>query len=181
MDGVDEQEAMLASRRAGWAIQGLVSSSERVGLAQHLPIREGHALLFSGRDANAVREAVSKAVHEHCAAIRFVGARREILSRMAGDDQTVSDYLAFVDVPDDGRVDLPDDERLIEAIESLWGLLDEAGARAVGEAFLVSERGVREHYARLAETLGDPPGEESWDEMMAESLEHYRSRQRLVP
>lgn len=100
---------------------------------------------------------------------------------MAGYDQTVSDYLGFVDVPDDGRVDLPDDERLIEAIESLWGLLNDAGARAVGEAFLVSERGVREHYAKLAETLGDSPGEESWDEMVDQSLERYRNQQRLAP
>lgn len=44
VDAADELDAQHAARRAGWSMQGLLSSAERIGLASQLHLREGHAL-----------------------------------------------------------------------------------------------------------------------------------------
>ncbi len=93
----------------------------------------------------------------------------------------IGDFLSLVEVPDDGRVPLPDDARLIDAVGSLWSTLDTAGVRAVGASFEVSERELRERYAALEGNAGGPPSGMTWEELCDEAIERYRREGRLRP
>lgn len=72
-----------------------------------------------------------------------------------------SNWMAEVEVPEDGRVPVLDDERLITAPVQLWDQLDEAGVRGTGAAFNKSEQELREKFSEYAEKYPSEPGESS--------------------
>ena len=179
VEAADEGAALAAPESAGWTMQRMVSSVERIGLAAHPPVRGGHELRFSERDPATVAAGVRRAVAEHVALFERLGASPSLWEDDEDAAVVVGDYLDLLQVPEDGRVPLPDDARLLDAVAKLWDELDGAGARAIGTSFEISERTVRERFDALEEH--QVPEGSTAQELCEQALERYRRQGRLVP
>jgi len=181
VDAADEAAALAAAGAAGWQMMPMFARAERTGLAAALPTRAGHELRFAERDPARVEARLRREVNEQARMLEQGGHLPSSWEDLSQAAATIGDFLALVVVPDDGRVPLPDDERLVAAISSLWPVLEAAGVRAVGPAFEVSERDLREHYATLAERAGGPPTGMTWEQLCEEAVERHRREGRLAP
>ena len=181
VDAADEEAALAAVRPSGWTMQQFMGArAERLGLAAGVPMRAGHEFLFADRDAATVVAALRRAVSQEISELKATGLLPSDWEKLTQEAETVSDFLALAEVPDDGRVSIPDDARLIAAVSSLWRLLEEAGVRALGASFEMSEREIRERYAALEETAGEPPRGMTWQQLCEEIVETYRKQGRLT-
>jgi hypothetical protein len=179
VDAIDEQEARAALSDAGWMVDPMLGKAERIGLARELPVRSGHWLELRERDSDAIVAAVRASLAGHKKLIRSIEEVEGLGERHDLAAETVLGFLRFVQVPESRRLPIPDDEQLVHAIKTLWAPLDHAGVRAVGKAFLVSERELREMFARTAARSGEPS--ETDDELLERMLDDYRKQGRLGP
>lgn len=179
VDAADEDAALAAPERAGWRMQGMSCNVERTGLAARPPLRAGHELRFAEPDPTAVAASVRRAIAERVALFKDLGGSPSIWEDDEAAAEVVGDYVDLLKVPEDGRVPLPDDARLLAAVATLWEQLDDAGARAIGASFEISERTVRERFAGLEDH--QLPTGSSVQELCKDALERYRRQGRLVP
>ncbi len=181
VDAADEQAALAAIQPVGWTMMGMVSRATRLGLASGLPLRPGHELRFADGDPAEVVTALERGLAAEIATLKDVGVLPSSWEGHSAAVATIADFLAFVELPEDRRLPLPDDARLLDAIAQAWSLLEDAGVRAVGPAFEISERDVRARYASAGERFGDPPEGTTWEEICEQILEGHRRQGRLVP
>lgn len=183
VDALDKDHALILLRDSGWSMQSLATRVEMVGLAANLAVRPGHRLELHDTDAAGAIARVRTGVRERVNKLRTYGSTHSLIQLWTDAEDTVIEFLEAAVAADSGTpvIELPDDDRLMDAIETLWHELDQAGARAVGEAFMVSERELREQTAKDKEEHGDVAGVASWDDMLARALDKYREQGRLAP